>query len=129
MSLTIRNAEPQRKISPHFKEYELACKCCGKILYYPELILKLEHLRHIIGNLPIIVHSGYRCPSHNARVGGAKESLHMLGMAADISVKGVSIDALATAANAAGFNGIGIYRKDNFVHVDIRAWKWREVKN
>ena len=34
---------------------------------------------------PIVVTSGYRCPELNKAVGGAKNSHHMQGMAADIS--------------------------------------------
>ena len=36
---------------------------------------------------PIYVNSGYRCAKHNAAVGGVPKSQHMLGQAADISVK------------------------------------------
>jgi zinc D-Ala-D-Ala carboxypeptidase len=44
----------------------------------------LELVRLALGNLPIHVNSGYRCPAVNARVGGAKNSAHMSGLAADI---------------------------------------------
>jgi zinc D-Ala-D-Ala carboxypeptidase len=43
----------------------------------------LDPLREAWGN-PIIVDSGYRCPELNKRVGGAKNSQHMYGQAADI---------------------------------------------
>ena len=36
---------------------------------------------------PIYVNSGYRCEKHNAAVGGVPRSQHMVGEAADISVK------------------------------------------
>ena len=36
---------------------------------------------------PIYVNSGYRCEKHNKAVGGVPKSQHMLGQAADISVK------------------------------------------
>lgn len=44
----------------------------------------LDPLREAWGK-PITVTSGYRCAELNARVGGAKNSHHMHGMAADIS--------------------------------------------
>ena len=34
---------------------------------------------------PIVVNSGYRCPRHNAAVGGVPNSQHMRGEAADVS--------------------------------------------
>ena len=43
----------------------------------------LDPIREAWGE-PIVVSSGYRCPELNALVGGAKNSHHMLGCAADI---------------------------------------------
>jgi hypothetical protein len=72
-----------------FKEKELCCKCCGQL---PPLAKEniealvenvLDPLRERYGK-PIIVNSGYRCPKHNAAVGGASGSQHMRGEAADI---------------------------------------------
>lgn len=44
----------------------------------------LDPLREAWGK-PVVVTSGYRCPELNKAVGGAKNSHHMQGMAADIS--------------------------------------------
>ncbi len=44
----------------------------------------LDPLREKYGK-PIRVNSGYRCPNHNLAVGGAKNSQHMSGEAADIA--------------------------------------------
>ena len=44
----------------------------------------LEKLRMINGNKPLFLSSGYRCPRLNKAVGGAKNSQHMRGMAADV---------------------------------------------
>jgi zinc D-Ala-D-Ala carboxypeptidase len=49
----------------------------------------LEPLRAAIGR-PIRVTSGYRSPELNRRVGGAENSAHMRGLAADIVVSGMS---------------------------------------
>ena len=43
----------------------------------------LDPIREAWGE-PIVVSSGYRCPELNTLVGGAKNSHHMLGCAADI---------------------------------------------
>jgi hypothetical protein len=43
----------------------------------------LQPLREAIGS-PVNLNSGYRCPSLNRSIGGAKNSQHMTGHAADI---------------------------------------------
>jgi zinc D-Ala-D-Ala carboxypeptidase len=43
----------------------------------------LERVRSLLG-VPVQITSGYRCASLNAAVGGAKDSQHMQGLAADI---------------------------------------------
>lgn len=44
----------------------------------------LDPLREKYGK-PIKVNSGYRCPKHNLAVGGATQSQHMKGEAADVA--------------------------------------------
>lgn len=46
----------------------------------------LDPLREAWGR-PIIVNSGYRCPELNSKVGGAKNSQHLLGLAVDIQTR------------------------------------------
>ena len=89
------------KLTEHFDSSEFRCKCgCGQgdWLMAPELIQALEELRELIGK-PIIVNSAYRCPRHNAQVGGVDNSYHTQGMAADIAVSGMTA-IRATAALA-----------------------------
>jgi len=45
----------------------------------------LEGVRRILGNKPILVSSGYRCPQLNKVVGGASNSQHLYGQAADFT--------------------------------------------
>jgi zinc D-Ala-D-Ala carboxypeptidase len=45
----------------------------------------LEEVRSLLSGVPILVSSGYRCPELNKAVGGAKNSAHMDGLAADIT--------------------------------------------
>lgn len=106
-------------MSEHFAVAELECHCgCHGLIIAAELEDRLEALRHFLGDKPIHVNCAYRCPKHNAEVGGVKNSYHTLGMAADIHVDGVSINDLALAAAWVGFSGIGKYK--TFVHVDVR---------
>ena len=55
---------------------------------------QLEILRHSIGDLPITVHSGFRCEELNRAVGGAKLSGHLFGLAADIVVDEMGVNEL-----------------------------------
>lgn len=116
-------------MSKYFKETELACKCkkcAGKVNVgkgiSPRLYDILDAIRTIIGK-PITVNSGYRCPDHNAEVGGVPNSQHVEGTAADIVCKGVSPAALAKVAEQCGADGVGKYH--GFVHVDVRGYKAR----
>lgn len=73
--------------------------------------------------IPIKIRSGYRNPSKNARVGGARGSAHMQGKAVDISLKGLS-DAQRTALTVALINAgakrVGAYSGNTGLHVDMR---------
>ena len=77
-------------ITDHFSRSEFRCKCgkCEEKEVSLYLVWALEKVRYAIGK-PIIITSGIRCPAHNAAVGGATASKHMLGMAADIMVRGM----------------------------------------
>ncbi|CAA9418048.1 MAG: hypothetical protein AVDCRST_MAG51-1854 [uncultured Ramlibacter sp.] len=46
----------------------------------------LEMVRQEMGELPVIVSSGYRSPALNVAVGGAEHSKHMQGLAVDFTV-------------------------------------------
>jgi uncharacterized protein YcbK (DUF882 family) len=101
-------------MTEHFKPWEFACPHCGASIVRPELMLRLERLRTRV-NKPIRIVSGYRCPVHNAAVGGARDSQHMYGSAADIPA-GI---ATQVDARAAGFTGIGLKGRWA-IHVDVR---------
>ena len=74
--------------SAHFSEAELECHCgCGQNGCQQALIDGLEGFRMLVGG-PVIVDDAYRCPTHNAAVGGVPKSQHELGLAADVRVEG-----------------------------------------
>ena len=111
------------KISEHFKLSEMACKDgTDKVLYSTDLMCKLEQLR-AYGGFTITINSGYRSASHNKKVGGATNSQHTKGTAADIVVKkdgnAVSGKLVCCLCQSLGFKGIG-YISDKAVHVDMR---------
>lgn len=117
-------------LSEHFSTAELACKDCGSCVLDPGLVPALEKLRSAGGDLPILVDCGYRCPLHNAAVGGVKNSTHLEGKAADIKLPGKTLQEMYDLAVGVGvFGGIGVY-DTNFIHVDVRTERarWARVK-
>jgi uncharacterized protein YcbK (DUF882 family) len=113
------------QISEHFYLREFQSPDTEEVKIYPEVVERLEKLRAYV-NKPILIHSAYRTPEHNKKVGGVKNSYHCQGMAVDVSSLGVSLDELKKYALAVGFKGIGIYRNKNFIHLDIgpeRSWE------
>ncbi|WP_330456396.1 D-Ala-D-Ala carboxypeptidase family metallohydrolase [Streptomyces sp. NBC_00820] len=89
---------------------------------------KLEALRKKLGNTAITVNSGFRSIAHNAEIGGASDSMHLYGTAADLNVPGVSNRTVYQKAETCGFSGLETYTADH-QHVDSRAdlgraWWW-----
>ena len=71
-------------LSGHFKAKELQCKDkTEELLVATELLDVLEKIRNHF-NAPVIINSGYRTPSWNAKVGGTPNSYHCKGMAPNI---------------------------------------------
>ncbi|MEN3190490.1 MAG: D-Ala-D-Ala carboxypeptidase family metallohydrolase [Atribacterota bacterium] len=119
------------KITEYFSLYEFECPCCRRVMLSPDLLARLDHLRTVI-NRPIYINSGYRCKDENQRVGGVPSSYHLVGMAADIYAQNFLLSDLLIYVKELGFNGIGFYEKENFLHVDIRPgerriWKGKEL--
>lgn len=105
---------------PSFSPQEMACRGTGKLMIVPDAMDKLQALRAKLGK-PMVVNSAYRSPEHNRAVGGAKNSKHMQGIAFDVRMDNHDPAEYIAAALAVGFNGIGTYPKQGFVHVDARA--------
>ncbi|WP_420114482.1 D-Ala-D-Ala carboxypeptidase family metallohydrolase, partial [Pseudactinotalea sp.] len=94
------------------------------------LMYKLEAVRRKAGDRPIRINSGFRSINHNRNVGGASNSQHMYGIAADIVISGLSVTSVMNHAKTSGFSGI--LRYPTFTHVDSRveysygggSWTW-----
>lgn len=114
------------KITEHFKVKEFACKDGSPIVFVDEyLAVLLEILRETIKK-PVIITSGYRTPEHNKKVGGAKYSFHMRGMAADITVKDMTPKDVAKELDKLAPNSYGIIVYKSWVHFDTRNSKYRK---
>lgn len=102
-------------LTPHFDTSEFVDKSDGTLVGPDVRLLGvLENLRGQL-HAPLEVVSGYRSPEHNRAVGGASNSQHLYGRAADIPWGQVTVE----MAREAGATGIG--HCDGFVvHVDTR---------
>jgi hypothetical protein len=114
---------------PNFPPDEIACRGTGLVptmdnAAFCAAMDRLQALRKIIG-APLMMNSAYRSPSHNKAVGGAKNSLHMQGIAFDVRMDNHDPGRFIGAAREAGFAGIGTYPRQGFVHIDTgrtRTW-------
>lgn len=107
---------------PNFSLAELSCRHCGVMGAQFDAVDKLQALRDAMG-VPLNINSAYRCPEHNANVGGVLNSHHVQGDAFDISIVGVDKLKLYQKAKDVGFTGFGFYK--TFLHVDTglkRTW-------
>lgn len=108
-------------MSKNFKVKEFACNDGSDTIYIDnQLVWYLQKIRDNYGKA-VIINSAYRTSSYNKKVGGATNSYHIKGMAADIRINGVSPKTLAAYAKSIGIKGVGTYK--NFVHVDTRTYK------
>jgi len=111
------------KLSKHFSRSEFACRCgCGQDTVDVELISILETVRNHFGK-SVTITSGNRCTAYNAKIGGAKASLHIESRAADFIVKDTDPEDVYNALTKFVGNrfGAGIY--NGWVHFDTRSGK------
>ncbi|MBQ8001855.1 MAG: DUF882 domain-containing protein [Clostridia bacterium] len=118
----------EKLLSKNFKVKEFRCKDgSDKILIDTKLVELLQKIRDFFGK-PVTITSGYRNATYNTKIGGANNSQHMYGTAADIKVQGVDPLMVARYAEIVMHDkgGIGYYYSDsNFTHVDVRTSKAR----
>lgn len=121
------------RLTEHFDSDEFACHDGtpvpgGSLGNLIRLCEELEVLRAELG-VPILIVSGYRTPTYNAKVGGAAKSEHCLASAADIAAHPFKplevrnkIESLIKAGKMQQ-GGLGIYA--GWVHYDVRGHKAR----
>lgn len=121
-----------KQLAPGFRVREFRCRDgSDTIMIDQTLVVLLQAIREHF-NKPITITSGYRTAAHNAAVGGAKSSQHLLGKAADIQVADTTVEAVAAYAESLmpDWGGVGRYpvkagRTKGWVHVDTRPNKSR----
>jgi uncharacterized protein YcbK (DUF882 family) len=113
------------RLSTHFLEAEFACNHCGKLHdngVPRELVTALEFIRAHFGG-PVNINSGYRCWHWNKQVGGALNSKHLLGTAADFWIPDVDPRNVFHWLDPFWPGGLGSYA--TFTHIDTRFNKVR----
>jgi len=122
---TLDITQGDMQLSEHFKASEFRCKDNSNFVFIDnELLQVLETVRSHF-NKPVIINSGYRTPTYNEKIGGAKHSQHCLGKASDIYITGIApkeiynfLDSLYPLKY-----GLGLY--NTFIHIDTRDKKSR----
>ena len=84
------------------------------------LAMLLEQVRALVG-APITISSGYRSPALNKAVGGASNSAHVLGLAADISTNKLAPKALAMLIRQSGILFDQLIYEGTWVHIGLSA--------
>lgn len=117
------------KLTENFSLHEFRCKDGTDV---PEELM--ENVRELAENLqilrnhiqkPITVISGYRSPSYNKKIGGARKSQHMSAKAADIIVRDMTPDEVKASIvelikeGKMKSGGVGLYT--SFTHYDVRG--------
>ncbi len=116
---------------------DLTCKCgcetpaevLGNLCKTQGYLAAIE-ARLADAGFDLAVTSGYRCPAHNKKVGGAKASIHMSGRALDLTAKGLKGAQIAAHVEALIKEGVipqgGLFTyksKQGLCHYD-----WRGVR-
>ena len=136
MAIKTYKYNDKSKLSTHFKVSEFKCKC-GKnhdILIDSDLIKLLEKIRSKLGASSCNIYSGYRCSSHDKKVGGSGSGPHTKGYAVDCyfikNGKRINSKDVCLALEDLGHKkGIG-YRcggskpETGQTHIDTKPRKW-----
>ena len=101
----------------HFSVEEFVCRHCGEVLIDSRVVELVEELRRHLGK-PLIITSAYRCPVHNRRIGGVKNSAHVRGYALDVKcTNSEDRERILEFLMVHVVRRIGIHPK--FIHFDI----------
>lgn len=117
-------------LTAHFSKYEFRCRDGSEHSIDCGLLAMLEAIRcHF--DKPATITSGYRSPDYNAAVGGASNSQHLYGTAADFQVANETIDKVYDWCNEMfPVCGLGLYRRSStfgwgWIHIDNRGSRAR----
>lgn len=121
------------KVTANFSKSEFECSDGSQmpLEVFNNVIKVAENLEVLRAhfNMPVNINSAYRSAVYNRSVGGAVNSQHLSGKAADVVIDGVSPNEVADAIEFLIDVGLmqegGLGRYDTFTHYDIRGTKAR----
>ena len=115
-----------------FMMHEDTCKKAGiseterkKVILYEQLVIACQKLRDVFGQCK--VNSGYRNAKYNKYIGGAKNSAHTEGKAADLEFKGAKPKEVQAYVRK-HYKELGVYGLESktkpncnqYTHIDIK---------
>ncbi len=113
-------------------DHELRCHYTGQVAHIDREVIEIVNLvdKALGGEHEIDIISGFRSAAYNEWLfehghGVAKHSLHLVGKAIDLRIRGVDLDVVRRTALGLQLGGVGYYPRSDFVHVDsgrIRTW-------
>ena len=116
-------------ITANLKPSEFQCECCGFNNVSLDLIDVLQEFADRTSS-SIAISSACRCRDHNLDVGSNDDSMHRIGIAADLVTLNCSHDEAASIAlemfNEGKIGGLIIYR--TFLHIDLRRKQYYKDK-
>jgi len=121
------------KLTANFSKSEFECSDGSEmpLEVFNNVIEVAENLEVVRAhfNTPVNINSAYRSPVYNRSVGGAVNSQHLSGKAADVVMDGIPPSEVADAIEFLIDCGLmkegGLGRYDTFTHYDIRGTKAR----
>lgn len=125
-----KEKDGDKKVSDNFRVDEFACNDgSDTILIADELVAMLQLIRNHFKR-SVVLNSGFRTIGYNRRIGGASNSYHTKGMAADFNVAGYSPSSVRRVIESGMIRGIdtdkiGLGSYENFTHIDCRGHKSR----
>ena len=110
-------------LTKNLSRSEFACKgktcgCSQDTIDY-KLVEIIQDVRDHFGK-SVTITSGNRCPIHNAEIGGAKSSQHLLGRAGDVQVSGVDAGDVYEYVDGKYPTSLGLGKYKTFTHIDTR---------
>ena len=86
------------------------------------LVALLDQMREDFGR-PFVITSGARSPEHNTTVGGATDSAHLTGEAADGYFVGAPLLVMFVHALRYEYTGVGVYpwTTPPVIHLDVKG--------
>jgi uncharacterized protein YcbK (DUF882 family) len=113
-------------------DHVLRCHYTGEVAHIDRQVIEIVNLvdKALGGDHEIDIISGFRSPAYNDWLiqhghGVAKHSLHLVGKAIDLRIRGVDLDVVRRTALRLELGGVGYYPRSDFVHVDsgrVRTW-------